>query len=183
VDIPGLGRVGRDGYGDRVSEPVFVPALGRACTFELSTYDADPQPGDFHAAIRNLLAADRSLLLDASEHVFQYCRDTLADTGPDHLGYDEAAAHGLRALGIERPADVWKHVRLGDSLRVCRDRGRGRDVYLSCECNCDWEGEHGLQLVFRDGLAVSKVGPYDGHVTNVSAYADPSLAGVVYHRP
>jgi len=37
-------------------------------------------------------------------------------------------------------------------------------VYFSIEGNCDWEEEHGLQLVFRDGTEVTKVGQYDGHL-------------------
>ncbi|MGC7101877.1 hypothetical protein ACPZ19_45000 [Amycolatopsis lurida] len=36
-----------------------------------------------------------------------------------------------------------------------------------------------LQLVFRDGRDVTKVGPYDGHLTNSAAYADDELDGVV----
>ena len=40
--------------------------------------------------------------------------------------------------------------------------------------------QHGLQIVFKDGRSVTKVGPYDGHLTNSNAYADASLDGVVY---
>lgn len=43
-----------------------------------------------------------------------------------------------------------------------------------------WEPEHGLQLVFENGLTVCKVGPYDGHNTNAHAYADASLLNVVF---
>ena len=50
----------------------------------------------------------------------------------------------------------------------------------SVECGCDWEGEHGLQIVFKDGLVVNKVGAFDGHVTNSDAYGDPGLEDVVY---
>ena len=32
----------------------------------------------------------------------------------------------------------------------------------------------------RDGRAVTKVGPFDGHLTNADAYADSSLVGVIY---
>ena len=48
------------------------------------------------------------------------------------------------------------------------------------ECGCDWEPEHGLELVLEDGARVTKVGPYDGHLTNAAAYADPTLESVVY---
>jgi hypothetical protein len=54
--------------------------------------------------------------------------------------------------------------------------------YLSIECNCDWEVEPGMQLVLRDGWTVSKVSPYDGHLTNADAFANPKLRGVVYVR-
>lgn len=53
---------------------------------------------------------------------------------------------------VERPEDVWKHVSLA--------------------CHCAWEVEHGLQLVFTHGSAISKVGPFD----------DETLRGVVYVR-
>jgi len=51
-------------------------------------------------------------------------------------------------------------------VSVQRD-GPGEPVYVSVECECSWEPEHGLQLVFRGGARVTKVGPYDGHLTNV----------------
>jgi hypothetical protein len=36
--------------------------------------------------------------------------------------------------------------------------------------------------VLRDGTTVTKVGPYDGHPTNSSAYTDDELDGIGY-RP
>jgi hypothetical protein len=54
-------------------------------------------------------------------------------------------------------------------------------VYVSVGCECDWEVEHGLQIVFRDGATVTKVGPFDGHLTNASAHARDDLEGVVYY--
>jgi len=62
-------------------------------------------------------------------------------------------------------------------------RSRDGRVYVSVEYECDWEPEHGLQIVFRDGRTVTKVGPYNGHLTNNSAYGRPDLDDVVYHRP
>jgi hypothetical protein len=35
-------------------------------------------------------------------------------------------------------------------------------------------------LVWCNGTTLTKVGGYDGHVTNVNSYADDSLADVVY---
>ena len=53
-------------------------------------------------------------------------------------------------------------------------------MYISLECECEWEIEHGLQIVFKDGLRINKVGSFDDHVTNADAYGDPRLEDVVY---
>lgn len=54
--------------------------------------------------------------------------------------------------------------------------------YLSFAADVSWEPEHGLQLVFEDGVRVCKVGPYDGHVTNAGALNDESLLGIVFAK-
>ena len=80
---------------------------------------------------------------------------------------------------IDTPHEVFEHIRLGRQAIVVRD-ARDRHVYVSLECECDWEPEHGLQIVFRDGRVVTKVGPYNGHLTNSAAYANATLDNVVY---
>ena len=55
-----------------------------------------------------------------------------------------------------------------------------RAAYVSLECGCDWEEEHGLQIVFKEGLHVNMVGQYDGHLTNADAYGDGRLENVIY---
>lgn len=127
---------------------------------------------DFSKAIENALRPGLNLLARAETHVFRYFQDTmrlLADEAPD--------------LSITNAADVWRHVDFGDNIHVHREGGDQfveAGVYLSIECSCDWEPEHGLQLVFRDGIEITKVGMYDGHLTNAHAFADPRLLGVVY---
>ncbi|MBB4928884.1 hypothetical protein [Kitasatospora kifunensis] len=37
-------------------------------------------------------------------------------------------------------------------------------------------------MVLLGGHSVTKVGPFDGHLTNESAFDRDDLAGVVYHR-
>ena len=90
----------------------------------------------------------------------------------------EWTAQMRNAFLIRAPEDVWRHVQLGDELWV--QRAQSGRWFVSIECECDWEPEHGLQLVLEDGARVTKVGPYDGHLTNAAAYADPTLEGVVY---
>jgi hypothetical protein len=129
----------------------------------------DAQRADIDRAITSFLALEPSALTDVEEHVFRYYLDGKDDLEPGEPGY----------LEIGRASDVWKHVQFGAEATVGRE---GNGVYISLGCNCDWEQEHGLQIVFKDGQRVNKVGPFDGHFTNSHAYDDPSLENVVY-RP
>lgn len=172
LDVPGIGRFEPGEYDTLVSGAVPIPAFGgKPCRFELEGFAEDPQPERLLQAVRNVLAATDRLLLDATPHVHQYCLDMLTLLGPE-----------APELRIERPEDVWTHVSLGDTLVVSRDHDNDRDAFVSLECNCAWEIEHGLQLVFSNGSAISKVGPFDGHMSNESAFGDEALRGVVYVR-
>lgn len=173
VEIPGLGAVTEDEYGSLVSAPIPVPVFGNAALpFAVDGYADDPAPEDFHAAIRTFLALDRTVLEDASPAVFEYYRDMADEFGDD---LDDFPA-------IASPGEVWNHVQFDrHEVSVQRDDD-GEPVYVSVECECAWEPEHGLQIVFRDGARITKVGPYDGHLTNASAYARDDLRDVVYVR-
>lgn len=172
VQIPGLGKVVEDAdLGWYRSEAIPVPVLGGAsCCFIIDGYDADPAPADFHAAIRTFLALDSSALTAAEPWIFAYYEDVKDDVAADDTDW---------YVAIDGPHDVFEHIQLGNEAVVARYAGDGH-VYVSLECECDWEPEHGLQIVFRDGRVVTKVGPYNGHMTNSAAYADAALDGVVY---
>ncbi len=172
MDIPGLGPVTKDEeFNWHRSGAMPVQVLGgRICRILVGGYEEDPAKDDYHAAIRDFLSLQPSAMEAASAYVFRYyedCRDALD-------GDDE------EPVTIESPQDVWRHVRFGDEPMVDRRSGGDRAVYISLECGCDWEQEHGLQIVFRRGQTVCKVGPYDGHLTNSDAYADPRLEHVIY---
>jgi hypothetical protein len=55
-----------------------------------------------------------------------------------------------------------------------------KGIYISVECGCEWEQEHGLQIVLKSGLKVNKLGGYDGHFTNSDAFDDEGLEHVIY---
>jgi hypothetical protein len=151
-----------------LSKPLEIPMFGNQ-KIGLMLDDVEEDDPDVLAAVKNLLAAKPAVLGAAAPYVAQYRHD--------HL---DAISEG-EIPPLEKPSDVWKEVRLGFEMSVTKlDSGAEKGVYFSLECNCDWEPEHGLQLVVRDGKAISKVGPYDGHVTNAKAYADKKLIGVIY---
>jgi hypothetical protein len=172
MEFPGLGSMARDDeFGDYRSAPVPVPMLGgHRCRIVLGDYDDDPNPQDFHAAVSSFLSADRRVLQEAAPHVYRYYLDCISVWKP---GDDEY-------VGIPDPASVWAHVQFGDEAFVSRRLDGDQRVYVSLESECDWEPEHGLHIVFKDGMRVNKVGDYDGHVSNADAYGDPRLEDVVY---
>jgi hypothetical protein len=171
MEIPGVGKVEPyEDFGWLRSKALPLGALGgRHCRVVLEGYEEDPNKQDFHAAIANLLSSELDLLEAASSYVFRYYEDMSAEWDHDDAEYVQADLQS-----------IWEHVQLGSELHISRRSYGDRGVCVSLECNCDWEEEHGLQLVFSEGRTVIKVGPYDGHLTNADAYDDPSLEGVIY---
>lgn len=155
---------------DFIGALVPVRVLGnQACQLGLEQYTDDPRKVDFHEALRNFLAADESTLRAATAPLFQYYVDINSQWDPEDDEY----------LELSEVDDLWRHVRLGDHP-VLRRRMRDGLVYVSVECGCAWEPEHGLQLVFKNGMTISKLGPFNSHLSNADAYGRPDLEGVIY---
>ena len=172
IEIPQLGAVSKDPEFDWYrSRPIPVEVLdGKVCCIVVADYDCDEAPEDFHDAISSFLSIDKSALDNAAPHIFAYYQDVRRSVGADEADFPE----------ISSPTEVWAHIRFGNEPIFSRRPYGDRQVYVSIECECDWEPEHGLEIVFRNGRTVNKVGPYDGHLSNADAYADPSLEDVVY---
>jgi hypothetical protein len=170
MDIPGLGTVTKDPESNSYySAPLPIGVLGgQPCSIQLDGYAEDVNPEDFHVAIANVISLSPAILVTAEADIFQYYQDS------GELGDPE------EDVVIESPSGVWKHIQIGDQLIVSRRTDGDRGIYVSLACSCDWQHEYGLQIVFKNGLVINKVGPYDGHLTNSDAYADESLETVVY---
>lgn len=138
----------------------------------LEGYEEDESKDDFHSVIITLLSAGPEVLKAAEPDVFSYYQDMNGYWAPSDEEY----------VSIKTPSEVWSHVEFGEEVVVSRRSYGDKKIYVSIECSCDWEPEHGLQIVLKDGKAISKVGPYDGHLTNSDAYADERLENVIY-RP
>ncbi|WP_166856790.1 DUF6985 domain-containing protein [Telluria antibiotica] len=175
VNVPPIGPIAAHPDVNEwfISEPHQIKCLlGHVVQFVFDGYIDDDRKADYHRALQNLIDLDSSVLAAVEPYVTQYCNETL------DLYDDQDRPH----VSIQQPSDVWKYVQFGTEVHISR-RAHGDDedgIYFSLECNCDWEPEHGLVLVLRDGLEVTKVGPYDGHLTNSDAYADPNLKNVIF---
>jgi len=65
---------------------------------------------------------------------------------------------------------------------VSRRTAGDRAVYVSIRSEWNWEPDRGLQLVLRKGERVTKVGPFDGYLSNAGPYGSLGFEHVVYVR-
>lgn len=172
MDFPGLGKLTyNDEYEWFDSEPVALKVLsGHAARFSFEEFEDDPNPADFHKAVANFMALGPEAILAVKDDLWAYYQDVMSEVEDLPEEYQ---------VKIDSPDTIVKHISFGDDIQVARFED---DIYFSYECECEWEVEHGLQLVFKNGERITKLGPYDGHFTNEHAYADQSLAGVIYPR-
>lgn len=128
-------------------------------------------------AVNNFKAGGSGLLDEATESMWAYYKHTASE-------FSAAQRSEYGVPEIPETGDIWDEVQFRHPPELALG-GRllepGRS-YISFEGEVSWEPEHGLQLVFEDGLHVCKVGPYDGHLTNAHASGDESLLGVVFRH-
>ena len=102
-----------------------------------------------------------------SQLAYKNCMNFLDDVGFDET--DDA----LRK--IKDPNDIWKFI-YPSEIYVCRRAYQEQDIYVQVACECDWEQEYGLQLVFRQGKKLTRISSNDGHLTEADAYGKPDDA-------
>ncbi|MDQ1103833.1 DUF6985 domain-containing protein [Nocardioides zeae] len=146
AEIPGFGTFTLDerlGWlvGDTRLE---VPGLGVLGTVVVDDPEADL--AEVAAVLRRLTGLPPEFRATLTPFLWAY--------------YSDVAAEWRFSDPLSRPEDVWSQVEIGDELHVVR---HGDDWYVDIESSCDWEPEHGLQVVLRDGDTLTKIGPYDGH--------------------
>ena len=115
-------------------------------------------------ALKNFLKLnldDRNLISDL---VYNNCIDFLEAVGFDEM--DEP----LRQ--IQSKNDIWNFIQ-PTQIYVTRRPYKEQDIYVQITCECDWEEEHGLQLVFRQGKKLTRISGQDGHLTEADAYGKP----------
>ena len=105
--------------------------------------------------------ADR---LKISNLVYKNCMNFL-----NAVGYDEM---DKPLWDINDQNDIWNHVHPNE-IYITRRSYQDEDIYVNISCECDWEEEHGLQLVFRQGKQINRVSQIDGHLTDADAYDKP----------
>ena len=124
--------------------------------------EADRAMTDFLKKTRDDKMAITPLL---DENFRAVCEET--GLGPD----SEALMAEL--LGPEDRTLLWDHVSPPRTIQAHRRHRRDKDIYIHMGMDCDWEDEHGLQLVFRRGRKLTRIARQDGWLTDADAFALP----------
>ena len=100
--------------------------------------------------LQNFLSLDIQDRIDDSHLVFHYYSETLK------YGY-------TKHLQVNDIADIWNFVY---PTEIIVHWNENADFYLCVSCGCEWEEEHGLQLVFKDGKQLTRASGHDGGFTD-----------------
>jgi hypothetical protein len=105
-----------------------------------------------------LCRGDRNLI---SEFAYKKCMAYLEEAGFD--AEDEVL------WKIEDRNEIWNFIYPTD-IYVSRRQYKDQDIYISIICECDWDVEHAVQFVFRQGKQLTRLSAYDGHLTDADAF-------------
>ena len=115
-------------------------------------------------ALSNFLKLNSEDRNSISNLAYKNCMDFL-----DMVGFDEADEQ-LRQIKDQN--EIWNFI-YPTEVYITRRPYKEQDIYVTIACECDWEQEHGLQLVFRQGKKLTRISDQDGHLTEADAYDKP----------
>lgn len=150
------------------SNPIQIPFFAnqklKIIFMDFTPEDDEQFIDDADKALKEFLAKSEKERLGISNLVYKNCMDFL-----NAVGYDEDDEK-LWKLSDEN--EIWDFVQPIE-IYVVRRTGKDENIYIDINCECEWEQEHGLQLVFKKGKQITRVSAIDGHITDADAYNKP----------
>jgi hypothetical protein len=65
---------------------------------------------------------------------------------------------------LTKPEKVWEYINPTEII-VTKDRYKEKEgVFIQILCDCDWEEEHGLQIILKNGNELIRVSDQDGNL-------------------
>jgi hypothetical protein len=151
------------------SELIKVPCLNNSeCKFIFERYEKDLNKIEFDQALTNFLNLSPEVFNKINSDLYHYYIDSIKDYGLKNY------------LKIESSENILNYVHIRAEVMICRRVYGDKGIYITLEGECDWEKEHGLQIVFKSGEYINKIGPFDSHLTNSDAYAREEFEDVIY---
>lgn len=159
------------------SELIKIPFFGnKAIKITFMDFEPELDPKFIEEAnetIKNFFSKTEDDKFGLSELVYQNCMDFL-----NAIEYDEM---DKPLWDMTDKNEVWKFVYPQD-IYITRRHRRDQDIYLNISCNCEWEQEHGLQLVFRQGKKLTRISGQDGHITEADAFDKPDEKDILLSK-
>lgn len=149
---------------------VEIPSLESTYKVIFMDISEDEHPDEFEVAFKNLLTMTKERLQEANDYIFSYYRNFVT-----HVG------EGEFEFSISSSNEIWNYISISE-ITISRRPYGNKAVYVSLLGGCEWEEEHGLQIVLKNGKTISRVSDQDGHLTWSDAYDDPKLENVIYHE-
>ncbi len=144
------------------SEKVSIPLLGgHKLSFTLEDVKIDENPEEFEEAIDNFMDLIESAKSGIESYIYK-----------NYLDFKDAVGPEICTTKISCPHDVWQFV-YPSYINVSRRPYENEEVYVQLLAECEWEPEHGLQIVFHKGKSLNRVGDQDGHLTHSDAFDLP----------
>lgn len=144
------------------SEKVSIPLLGgHELSFTIEDINEDEAPEEFEEAISNFMALEESLKTEIEPYIYK-----------TYLEFKDAVGPECCPTNIPSPSGVWQFVS-PSYVNVSRRPYGNEEVYVQLLAECEWEPEHGLQVVFHRGISLNRVSDQDGHLTHSDAYDLP----------
>ena len=173
MNLHPLGELRRDPDIEEWFNSGYVPVPylgGDEVAFVVEGIEDDPAPHEFTEAISRFLSlseADREI---AAPFAFETYRRFVDMVGEEEFDFT-----------INAPAEIWPHIDI-TAVHVSRRPYGDKKVYIQMTGNCDWEQEHGFQVVLREGHELARVSEQDGHLTTADAYALPEEQDAIIYK-
>jgi len=136
---------------------VNIPALfNTKWHFVFEDFDPMSEMEEYQEAINNLMVMNLDDFKICGVYLFQYYKSSIKHWGAKSEDY----------INIPSSDDIWEHIDISSGYYITISKDFDGDVYLSLSANCDWEQEHGLQIVYHKGNELVKVGSFTGHLRN-----------------
>jgi hypothetical protein len=159
IYLTAIGTLQRGHFDDWWTTNVHVPLVQAELCITLAGYNPqdsahEPVLKKSDAAITAFLRLTMKDRQKASAGVLKNCLDFIDDVREDDWNRSMARC--------QHPEDIWAYVHPKDVHMQFNEETSG--IYISLLCECDWEQEHGLQLVYRDGHQLIRISQQDGHL-------------------
>ncbi len=157
IELAAIGALAQSEFEDWWSATVHVPVAEKLLPVTIVDFNPqDPAQDDrlasFNSAVEAFLSLGATERRAAGERAIENKDAFFEAVGDD--GFDETM------VACRDANTIWAFI-YPRTAYVCYGSKTGR-AYVSLACDCEWEQEHGLKFVYRDGRELTQVCEQDG---------------------